>query len=270
MDEEADKDLYLAIADTAADANDSAASYQYLLRALRTIPTEDTSSDDSRALAVRALKAGLSHPSHFDFQDLTALDPVQALRQSNESALFELLEIFTADSLDEYEEFVSSHSGWLESQSLDAEVLQRKIRLLTLASLSAATSSRSLPYSQIARSLRVPAEEVELWVIDGIRVGLVEGKLSQLNQTFLIHRATYRVFGEKQWSEVQGRLMVWRNSLVGVLEVVRSEREKMIREKERELRGVEEKVNGFERGERGMGRRQQQQQQPKEIDAGAD
>ena len=71
-----------------------------------------------------------------------------------------------------------------------------------------------------------------------------------VNSTFLIHRSTYRVFGEKQWTEVAGRLDTWRNSLEGVLVVVRQEREKMIREKERELRELEGKVNGKGGGER--------------------
>ena len=130
------------------------------------------------------------------------------------------------------------------------------MRLLTLASLAASTPSRSLPYAHIARALQVPAEDVEMWVIDVIRAGLVEGKLSQLNQTFLIHRSTYRVFGEKQWTEVQGRLDTWRGSLNAVLEVVRSERIKMAGERERELRELEGRVNGAGgggAGGRGMG-----------------
>ncbi|KAI5292628.1 hypothetical protein KEM52_006190, partial [Ascosphaera acerosa] len=41
-------------------------------------------------------------------------------------------------------------------------------------------------------------------------------------------RATYRVFGEKQWAEVQGRLMVWRQGLENVLHVIRSEKERYV------------------------------------------
>ncbi len=69
-----------------------------------------------------------------------------------------------------------------------------------------------------------------MWVIDTIRAGLVEGKLSQLKQEFLVQRATYRVFGEKQWAEIQGRLMVWRRSLESVLTTVKAERERFLRE----------------------------------------
>ncbi|KAK5043571.1 hypothetical protein LTR16_011563, partial [Cryomyces antarcticus] len=128
---------------------------------------------------------------------------------------------------------------------LDGAALNRKMRLLTLASIAASTGqTRSLPYSAIARALQIPAADVEMWVIDVIRAGLVEGKLSQQTQTFLIHRSTYRVFAENQWREVASRLDMWRSSLVGVLAVVRQEKEAFIAQKEQELRELDSKMNG--------------------------
>ena len=242
-DEEDQRKLYTTISDLADDAGDRDTSYTYLLRALKTFPTEEVGSDEARALATKALKAALSDPTHFDFFDLTALDPIQALRRSD-ALLFEFLEIFSSELLDDYSDFRDSNEGWVEQQGFDTDILYRKMRLLTLASLAASTPSRSLPYAQIATSLQIPNEDVEMWVIDVIRAGLVEGKLSQLNQTFLIHRSTYRVFGEKQWTEVQGRLDTWRGSLETVLAVVRAEREKMVKEKEREAKDADGKVNG--------------------------
>lgn len=242
-DEEDQRKLYLSIADVAGEAGEEEQSYLYLLRALRTIPTEEVSGEEAHALSVRALKSALSHPTHFDFQDLTAVDAIQALRKSDPT-YFELLEIFNAELLDDFDDFKDEHDSWLEEQGLSDSILYRKMRLLTLASLAASTQSRSLPYQKIAKALQIPSEDVEMWVIDVIRAGLVEGKLSQLNQTFLIHRSTYRVFGEKQWTEVQGRLDTWRSSLEGVLGVVRQEREKMLREKEREAREAEGRTNG--------------------------
>lgn len=257
-DEEDQRKLYLSIADVAEEAGEDEQSYFYLLRALRTISSNEVTSDEARTLSVRALKSALSHPTHFDFQDLTAVDAIQALRKS-EPTYFELLEIFNAELLDDFNDFKDEHDTWIEEQGLDDPILYRKMRLLTLASLAASTQSRSLPYQHIARALQIPSEDVEMWVIDVIRAGLVEGKLSQLNQTFLIHRSTYRVFGEKQWTEVQGRLDTWRSSLEGVLNVVKQEREKMLREKERESREAEGRTNGVGGG--GGGRRA-----PRDID----
>jgi len=198
---------------------------------------------------------------------LTSLDSVQALRNSDDSAastFFELLEIFTSQLLEDYVAFKSEHNNFISEQSLDDAALTRKMRLLTLASIASSTGqSRSLPYSNIASSLKIDADDVEMWVIDVIRAGLVEGKLSQQKQMFLIHRSTYRVFGDQQWREVAGRLDMWRSSLIGVLGVIRQEKAGLIAQKERELREVEAKVNGS-----GGGYRRNQQREA--IDVGLD
>lgn len=240
------RSLYLKIAQIAREAGESEEAYAYLVRALRTVTGNESSGDEARKVSLEALKMSLSSPTHFDFEDLTSLDSIQALQKSDPLS-FELLEIFTANGLEDYNSFKSAHSGWVEQQGLDDEVLTRKIRLLTLASLAstgAVAQSRSLPYSVIREGLQIPPEDVEMWVIDVIRAGLVEGKLSQSTQTFLIHRSTYRVFGESQWREVAGRLEMWKSSLTGVLAVIRAEKENLAAQKEQELKALEAKVNG--------------------------
>lgn len=254
MEEEDTRKLYLAISDTAADAGEDEQSYNYLLRALRTFPSDEVASSEAKDLSLRALKTALTHPNHYDFQDLTDLDSIQALRNT-EPVYFQLLEIFNSDVLDDFNDFKDEHEGWVEESGLDAGALNRKMRLLTLASIAAATGqTRSLPYGHIAKALQIPSEDVEMWVIDVIRAGLVEGKLSQLNQTFLIHRSTYRVFGENQWREVASRLHMWRNSLFGVLQVIQQEKAKFIQEKEEELKQVDQKIEHANRGQGGRGR----------------
>ena len=149
------------------------------------------------------------------------------------------MEVFNADLLDDLNDLKDEHDDWLEEEGLDDLVLYRKMRLLTLASLASSTQSRSLPYQHIAKALQIPFEDVEMWVIDVIRAGLVEGKLSQPTQTFLIHRSTYRVFGEKQWTQVQARLDTWRSSLEAALGMVKHQRLKILRERGKEVREVE-------------------------------
>lgn len=258
IEAEEQRQLYLEISQTAEASGETDDSYDYLLKALRTIPADEASSVEAIKLSTQALKAALLHPTHFDFEDLASLDAIQALKNSDATA-FELLEIFTSDNFDSFNDFKTEHDGWLAKQELDESVLDRKMRLLTLASLAAhENQKRTLSYTQIAKALSIPEDEVEMWVIDVIRAGLVEGKLSQLNQQFLIHRSTYRVFGEKQWQEVSARLDMWRSSLTDVLGVIRAEKENYIQQKEQELKDAEAKVNGLDgekdrggRGERG-------------------
>ena len=230
--------LYLAISQAAAATNESQESYTYLVKALRTLQ-DSPSTSEARDLSLRALKMALQHEKHFDFQDLTALDSIQALRKSDET-WGELLEIFSDQVYDDLQEFKEVNDSFISDNGLDEDVLDRKMRLLTLASLAAQSAdTRTLPYSRISKSLIIPSEDIEMWVIDCIRSGLVEGKLSQQKQEFLIHRCTHRTFGEKQWREVASRLETWKSSLVNVLAVIRQQKEEFAKEKEAELAGPE-------------------------------
>ena len=50
---------------------------------------------------------------------------------------------------------------------LDKKELERKIRLLTLASLAFKHVGQDLPYAEIVSALQVDPSEVEKWAIDG-------------------------------------------------------------------------------------------------------
>jgi translation initiation factor 3 subunit M len=65
--------------------------------------------------------------------------------------------------------------------------------------------------------LDISKDDVELWLIDVIRAGLVEGKLSQARQELLVHRSTYRTFGREEWEELDSRLEDWKVALETVL-----------------------------------------------------
>ena len=259
LDDEDIISLYTTIAEVASSSGNKNMEYEYLLHALESIPPSSASKPESHKIAKQTLTAAFVNPAVTDFTPLTESDTIQALRESD-SQLFDFLEIYASGDYAAYLDFTKDTS--LSSLGLEAAspALETKIRLLTLASIAASSSNRSVPYTKISEALQVPEDEVEMWVIDTIRAGLVEGKLSQLKKEFLVQRATYRVFGEKHWLEIQGRLMVWRRSLENVLSVVRNERERFEREGPSNAADeVVAKTNGYERRQ-GGGRRNQQRE----------
>jgi translation initiation factor 3 subunit M len=279
-DEDEQRHLFEEIAKVANASGETEEVYKWQIKALQTYGSDN--AGDGRQLALQTLKMSLTIPTHFDFQDLTALDAIQALRKSDPE-FFELLEIFTSDGLDELNDFKDEHDGWIEKQDgLDKAALDRKMRLLTLASLSASTGqTRQLSYESIAKALQIAEDEVEMWIIDVIRAGLVEGKLSQMDKQFLIHRSTYRVFGDNQWREIAARLDMWKTSLTSVLAMVRREKEGAKVAKELEGKDGEREVgqrgqDGGRGGFRGRGGRQDRgqnrdrdQQQQQQVPATA-
>jgi translation initiation factor 3 subunit M len=263
------RSLYLAVSEVANEAGEPQTGYLFLLKALQTFPAEESSSDEALDLATKILQLAFASKTHLDFSDLINLDAIQALRKRDPDAI-DLLDVFATGDLEDYTDFVDEHAAFLTSSGLPAEELKRKMRLLTLASLAASAPQRALPYSTIAEKLQVPAEDVEKWAIDTIRAGLVEGKLSQLSQTFLVHRATHRVFGNRQWQEVAGRLAGWRQSLEGVLDVIRKEREAMRAQQEREAREALDGESHSGQGRDRQNRGPRQQQRERAVDVGGD
>ncbi|CAK7232428.1 hypothetical protein SBRCBS47491_008265 [Sporothrix bragantina] len=246
VSEEAARKLYLEVVAFAAEQGEAEESYQHLLKALRTFDSSEDSevkSEEAEQLSVRAVRTALLSNTQYDFQDLRVLPTVQALADSDKSAVYaQLLDIFAEQDLEDYNDFCEEHEGWVEAQELDGEKLQRKMRLLTFTSLAASTQSRQIEYARISKALQVPVEDVEVWAIDVIRAGLVEGKLSQQQQVFLVHRTTYRVFGEKQWRELGTRIDQWRNSLSSVLTVLRRQQAEAVAAKDREAQELERKL----------------------------
>jgi len=112
------------------------------------------------------------------------------------------------------------------SLGLDKAQLERKIRLLTLTSLGFQNIGKGVPYATLASALQIDQSEVEKWVIDVIRAGLVSGKLSQSSRVFHITRSTSRVFEREQWVALEKRLVAWQTGLAAVLAVVTSARER--------------------------------------------
>ncbi|KAG5979646.1 hypothetical protein E4U55_004930 [Claviceps digitariae] len=262
--EEIERMIYENVAETAWEAGEESTSYEFILKALRTFDADEKdeiTSEDAQRLSLRAVKMALSANTYFLFQELRCIASVQALSDSH-PVYSQLLDIFAEQDLEDYNDFNDEHQGWLEQQKLDQERLHRKMRLLTFASLAAATPSREIEYAKIAKALQIPQEHVEMWAIDVIRAGLVEGKLSQQQQKFLIHKVTYRVFGQKQYQELSTRVDHWRATLQNVLDVLRQEQANAKAQKEREAQDLERKLNnaGMGGANQGGNRRQQNQQ----------
>lgn len=262
-DEEERQRLYVEIADAAEAADENKIAYEHLLQALQTFDADDKddiASGEAQKLSLRALKMVLviDRPWAYDFQGLRVLAPVQALADSH-PVYAQLLDIFAEQDLEDFNDFNDEHEGFLEKEKLDHKTLQTKMRLLTFASLAASQQEREIPYGVIAKGLQVPSEEVEHWIIDVIRSQLVEGRMSQREKVFKVHKTIYRVFGDKQWRELQSRIDVWKNTLNNVHGVLRAQQQEAEKQKERQQQELEKKLAGvgFSDGPT-RGRRQQQ------------
>jgi len=144
---------------------------------------------------------------------------------------FELLEIFTKGTLNDYRRFTQSSPGqtFLSGIHRDAGVdpspfLERKIRQLTFIELAAkclegkrAGKEPAISLSKLKEDLELPTETaVEEFVIDAIRTNMVRAKLSQRGHKVIIHHAVPRQFTRAHWEELNARLNLWKEQIATI------------------------------------------------------
>ncbi|KAI8081773.1 uncharacterized protein BX664DRAFT_341256 [Halteromyces radiatus] len=210
IDLAAERQLYQYLSEKLDQAGEKKTSLEFLLKKLATYETKD---DESITCAKKAILSAIDMENYFAFESLIQYTAVQHIKDSEE---FKLLDLFLNGNLQTYETFVSNHPGLVPDQ----EAGLRKMRLLSLASLGSENLARELSYAEISKALMIKEDEVEMWVIDVIRAGLVEAKLDQLNKTVIVHRSIYRVFGKEQWQQLSARLNTWKDSLNDILAVI--------------------------------------------------
>ncbi|KAI9363239.1 hypothetical protein BD770DRAFT_424915 [Pilaira anomala] len=210
IDQQTQRSLYEYLSKVLSSAGEEKLALDFLLKKLATFEEND---NQVVALAKEVVLRAIGMDNFFAFEDLLQYSSIQKLKGTEE---YELLDIFLNGTLSTYQEFAKSHAGLIQ----DAEKNIHKMRLLSLASLGSENLARELTYADIAKNLQIQEEEVEMWVIDVIRAGLVEAKLDQLNKTVIVHRSIYRVFGQEQWKKLSTSLSAWKENLNEILAVI--------------------------------------------------
>lgn len=172
------------------------------------------SADTRRDAAEQALANILRLPKLFEMEELLQIPAT--LELGDQAPMRQLLDIVVGGARSDLEAWVPKNKDALQRFELDEDALRHKMRLLDLAALCAESVSSEVSYDELARTLDVPSSDVETWVIDVIRAGLVSGKLSQVKQSFRVYRSTYRTFDKPQWESLEQRLTQWQKSIAAL------------------------------------------------------
>ncbi len=123
-----------------------------------------SSSDAVSENALKAVKLAIKTPSILLVGDLLALDAVKQLKPSPS---LELVKILNQGTITEYNALISKNPNLLKDLGLNSEEIGRKVRILTLANLACKHVGKVLQYDTIAKTLEIPVDKVEFWIIDG-------------------------------------------------------------------------------------------------------
>ncbi|KAJ2520087.1 hypothetical protein H4217_002268 [Coemansia sp. RSA 1939] len=149
-----------------------------------------------------------------DLDALASLGSVQELSKNGGLGdAGKLLDALLSSDFKQWRGFAEANSEMLQRLGVDASKANDKMRLLTVASLAAENLGRDVPFGTVAQAIEVDEDDVEMWIIDVIRSGLIQGKMNQVSRTVLPTRTTYRQFGADQWKALGERLDQWKQSL---------------------------------------------------------
>lgn len=205
--------LYKLVRDTFKTSGRVIEAYKWSVKFISTFENVDPSQfQEAASLALEAIRI----PTLLEFDSLLELPLINQLEKSKDHGkLFQLLKIFVSENFEAYKIFIAGNVDYLKSIGLKEEDCTLKMRLLSLATLGAA--SQEIPYSLIAKTLQIEENEVENWVILAMSENILEAKMDQLRCIVTISWCLQRVFTKIQWKQLNDNLLSWRNSTKNIL-----------------------------------------------------
>lgn len=194
-------------------------AHSYNLELLMTLEKEKEIPSEFIDRAAQAVVFALKIQSLYRYDDLLDLRAVLAADAvPAHKATMALLRIHTTGDLAALSAFNKDHAGALKSLGLSENEVQKKVQLLTLASM--ASSSSELKFDDIATKLAIKPEDVEATVISGIGKGIIEGRMDQQGRKMLVKRALVRSFDQAQWSKLRENLVAWQKDIKEMTAIV--------------------------------------------------
>jgi len=216
------KAFYLQLASNLESYKNGELSQKFLATYLSLWEAKDNLAEAAPQAIVVSVNA-IQNATTFGCDELLRLPAVAALKTGDDKAqvVHRLLEIYSREKLEDYENYVKGKVSTLEALGLSHDTCVDKLRMLSLASLAADLTE--IPYDLVKSTLKLDSDkEVEAWVIKVHRAGLVKGKMDQLRRLVVVNRTTARVFSTTDWAELKTRVDGWRQCLTSMSDVIQA------------------------------------------------
>ena len=182
---------------------------KFLVELLKTYSAASVQEEEEPLkLAEHAIVLAIADGRQLVFDDLLALPAVKALQTRK---IYQLFDIFVRERLSAFEKFYKENKSFVDELGLKYDECVRKMRLLTLASL--AEECRDIPFATLTAELNLPAEELELFVVEAIGMRLIEARVNQVMQRVVITKSVYRTLTTDHWKLLHKRLSLWKQNI---------------------------------------------------------
>lgn len=176
----------------------------------------DNASIPLREKAERAFNLGLAAllaENVYNFGEILQHPVLDALRNTREQWLIDLLQAFNVGNVEKYE---TLKSYWQTQPDLRMaeKILEKKLTLLSLMDMVFVSGgSRSLGFANVAKRTKLPIDQVELLAIHALALGLVRGSIDQVEEKLNMHWVKPRVLDLEQVGTLKKRLDQWTNDV---------------------------------------------------------
>lgn len=189
---------------------DFAAFYADALRFLGCTSLDELSIEEQVVRAFDLGLAALLGEGIYNFGELIAHPILDSLKGTEKAWLVEVLMAFNSGNIARFEELGPQWQAQGDLASA-TDGLHQKICLLALMELvfKAPAHERNLPFSAIADTTGIPLDQVEMFVMKALSLGLVKGSLDQVAQLANLHWVQPRVLDQAQVTSLAGLLGDW-------------------------------------------------------------
>lgn len=180
-----------------------------MIELLGTYTTENASQGKEEAQ--RCIIASLADPNTFLLDHILQLTPVKFLEGQ---LIHKLLTIFVGEKLDAYIKFYNENKDFVTGLGLKHEDNLRKMKLLSFMQM--AENRSEITFAEIRDAIKLNENEVEEFLIEVIKTGLVRAKLSQGDGVVHVSSTMHRTFGPGDWEQLHSLLSGWKQNLSSV------------------------------------------------------
>lgn len=201
--------LYKNLADIAKAQGDTKRFYAESLMYLSYTPTEDVLEAERPVVVTEVTKAALLAPLEFNFGELLEKPLIKQELPKAAAPLRELLVAFHEGSFPAFDAVMSGPAPPLAEHKAALASKMALAALMELVFQRARSDKRTLGFAEIAEWCRTEKDKVEHLVMKALCLGLVEGKIDEVEQTVSFTRVRPRVLDDQRIGALKTRLDAW-------------------------------------------------------------
>lgn len=188
FDETKQQTLYRTIATVFFEVGQKKKALDVTVQFLKSLDDAISAADAEAVIKPAVLVAIKSNSS--DFKQRANLFEALGMQRlpGDLMTLSTLLRILCDGSVTDWKAFIgnTSNEAVLKAHDISVAVIERKVRIFTLASLAADAVNKTLTFAAIASAMQISEEDVEEWVVEAISEGVVQAAINQMNGTITV------------------------------------------------------------------------------------